>query len=254
MLELIFHYRRLSEGIITSRWRCIVLIDLKIIGITAVSLSSHGQKLSLLSHSWFHFIEGWDCILVDVVFILSLNVSIRILTIFLCHLFYVEDTNVNQNQNNQPIFRKQWWKYCLLIHRTTGLLLHWKFWIIFSFFLCRKFSITRITAKVQVIKELPLLSETPMLKREVENMLYKRLLVYASCFCIILLFIIFSILFYFNVLYFILFYFTLFHDDLLLMFYFLRFFLNYLLYLTVNYILLLHSLIWPGIIVLIIFC
>ena len=31
----------------------------------------------------------------------------------------------------------------------------------------RKFSITRITAKVQVIKELPLLSETPMLKREV---------------------------------------------------------------------------------------
>ena len=33
----------------------------------------------------------------------------------------------------------------------------------------RKFSITRITPKVQVIKELPLLSETPMLKREVQR-------------------------------------------------------------------------------------
>ena len=31
----------------------------------------------------------------------------------------------------------------------------------------RKFSITRANAKIQVIKELPLLSETPMLKREV---------------------------------------------------------------------------------------
>ena len=37
-----------------------------------------------------------------------------------------------------------------------------RFWI-------RKFSITRITAKVQTIKELPLLSETPMLKREVQQ-------------------------------------------------------------------------------------
>ena len=31
----------------------------------------------------------------------------------------------------------------------------------------RKFSITRANAKIQVIKEFPLLSETPMLKREV---------------------------------------------------------------------------------------
>ena len=51
----------------------------------------------------------------------------------------------------------------------------------------RKFSITRANAKIQVIKELPLLSETPMLKREVSFLSFS--CVICKCFVLIFFFV-----------------------------------------------------------------